>query len=131
MHSSGMRTARLLTVSQHALSAQGGCLPREGVSARGVSASDPGGGECIPACNGADTPRGQTDTCENITFANLTVINTQELKFFCMRYSQQTFKKSNLSYSKNSFYGKASTFIQNLLFHHTGAACKSHANPMQ
>ena len=27
----------------------------------------PGG--CIPACNGADTPCGQTDTCENITFA--------------------------------------------------------------
>ena len=38
-HSSRMRTARLLTVSQ---------------------------GVCIPACNGADPPRGQTDTCKNI-----------------------------------------------------------------
>ena len=47
MHSSGMRTARLLTISQYALhggvSAQGwgvcpgGCLPR-GVSTQGVSA---------------------------------------------------------------------------------------------
>ena len=28
-------------------------------------------GVCIPACNGADTPpHGQTDTCENMTFAN-------------------------------------------------------------
>ena len=90
MHSSGMRTTRLLTVSQHALgrgvsawgylprgvSAQGaglarGCLPLVlGESGPGgVSASGPGG-MCIPACNGADTPCGQTDTCENITFAN-------------------------------------------------------------
>ena len=46
MHSSGMRTARLLTVSQHAL--RRGCLP-EGVSAQGVSAW----GGCIPACNGS------------------------------------------------------------------------------
>ena len=61
MHSSGMCTSRLLTVSQHPRcrggSAQGGyllgglpsggCLPRRGVSAQG---------ECIPACNGADNP---------------------------------------------------------------------------
>ena len=26
---------------------------------------------CIPACNGADTPCGQTDTCKNITFPQL------------------------------------------------------------
>ena len=86
-----MRTARLLTISQHALHWRvgvypsmhwaGGCLPKGvsaqgvcppwgvclGVSAqelsaqwavvplsRGVSASGPR--ECIPACNGADTP---------------------------------------------------------------------------
>ena len=84
MHSSRMRTARLLTVSQHALrrgvSAQGevrpgGCLPRgcmpRGCLPRGVSAQGVSGQEgCIPACNRADTPYGQTDTCENITFAN-------------------------------------------------------------
>ena len=50
MHSSGMRIARLLTMSQHALhsgvSVQG-CLP----GGQGVC---PGG--CIPACNGADPP---------------------------------------------------------------------------
>ena len=46
----------------------GGCLPL--VPGEGVSASGHGG-KCIPACNGADTPPcGQTDTCENITFAN-------------------------------------------------------------
>ena len=50
MHSSGMRTAHLLTVSQHAL---------HGVSAKGVSARTgvcPGG--CLPrgVCSGADTP---------------------------------------------------------------------------
>ena len=78
MHSSGMRTARLLTVSQHALcrgvsaSGPGGVFP--GGSVQGVSARGdvwPGGclpligGGCIPACNGADTPCGQTDTCKN------------------------------------------------------------------
>ena len=93
LHSSRLGTARLLTVSQHALrkgvSARG-CLP--GVSAQGVSAqgvSDQGGlprgclpmgvcpggrgclpRGCIPACNGTDTPHGQTDMCINITFAN-------------------------------------------------------------
>ena len=49
MHSSGMCTDRLLTISQHAL--------HMGVSAWGVLAQG-----CIPAGNGADTPpRGQTD----------------------------------------------------------------------
>ena len=66
LHSSGMRTTRLLTVSP-SMHCTGGCLPREGVSVRGsaqgglpravcpggVSASDPGGG-CIPACNEAN-----------------------------------------------------------------------------
>ena len=55
MHSSGMRTAHLLTVSQHAMR-RGGVCPGGGVytgevSARGVSTQ---GG--IPACSGADTP---------------------------------------------------------------------------
>ena len=78
MHSSGMRTARLLTVSKHALHGglpgdvcAWGCLPG-GVCpwgvCWGVSASGLGG--CIPACNGADPPCGQADTCEDITFAN-------------------------------------------------------------
>ena len=39
----------------------GGYLPRGGVFP---------GGMCIPACNGTDPSCGQTDTCENITFAN-------------------------------------------------------------
>ena len=47
MHSSGMRTARLLTVSQHALGRGGGvsqhALGRGGVCSRGVSAE---GGVC-------------------------------------------------------------------------------------
>ena len=69
MHSSGMRTIRLLTISQHALpggglvcsrvSTRGVFLPR-GVSAGGVSQYAMGQ---TPHC-------GQTDTCENITFAN-------------------------------------------------------------
>ena len=64
-----MRTARLLTVSQHAL--PGGGVSPEGVSAQGGACPGvvcPGG--CIPACNGPDPQCGQTDTCENITFAN-------------------------------------------------------------
>ena len=67
-----------------AVSALAGCLLLRGVSARGVSAkggllqgglssggSAPGG--YIPACTEADTPPpcGQTDTCENITLAQL------------------------------------------------------------
>ena len=78
MHSNGMRAARLLTVSQHALpggvslgvSAGGrGCLPGDGwVSAwEGVYQ----GGLPVVGGGVADTsPREQTDTCENITFAN-------------------------------------------------------------
>ena len=76
MHSSGMRTTRLLTVSQHALrrgvsawgvSSQWGVCPRGGL-ARGVCLWSWGslaqgeclplvrGGMCIPACDGADIP---------------------------------------------------------------------------
>ena len=71
MHSSRMRAARLLPVSPsmhcggEGVCSVGGCVCSRGGA---VSASGPGG--CIPACNGADTPCGQTDTCENITFAN-------------------------------------------------------------
>ena len=46
--------------SQEGGSAWGVCLLPGG----GVSASDPRG--CIPACNGVDTPNGQTDTCEHV-----------------------------------------------------------------
>ena len=89
MHSSRMRTSRLLPISpsMHCW----GCLLLGGVSSGGCLL--PGSvcswwvclllgrvcsleGWCIPACNGADTPTptpppcGQTDTCENITFTN-------------------------------------------------------------
>ena len=90
MYSSGKRTARLLTIP--ACTAQG--VSAQGVSVsgpwgRGVSASDPGG--CLPLVPGGEgvsgsgvpggcvshyamgqtsPPRGQTDTCENITFAD-------------------------------------------------------------
>ena len=71
MHSSGMRTARLLTVSQHApprgvsacVCVWGGVLCPGGVFLGGYLADTSPGPE-------ADTPRIQTDTCENITFAN-------------------------------------------------------------
>ena len=69
MHSSRMRTARLLTVSR-IIRVGGGCLPTEGGgSARGVSARR----VCIPACIGADIPTlpspvdRMTDRCKNIT----------------------------------------------------------------
>ena len=71
MHSSVMHTAHLLIISQHALR-RGRYLPG-GCTCLGVGVYLPGGvcpGVCIPACNGTDTPHGQTDTCENITFAN-------------------------------------------------------------
>ena len=90
MQSSEMRNGRLLTVSQHAL--HGGCvypsmywaggyLPRgctyPGVTCWGcllwgfAQCGVPAWGVCIPACIEVDTsPCGQTDTCENITFAN-------------------------------------------------------------
>ena len=54
-------------VSALGVVAPGGCLLPGGVWSKGGVCSQ---GVCIPACNGADTPRGQTDTCENITFAN-------------------------------------------------------------
>ena len=68
MHSSRMRTARLLPVSpQHALRwGEGVCL-----CSGEVSASGPGG---IPACNGADTPLWTeflTHASENITLPQL------------------------------------------------------------
>ena len=78
MHSSGMHSARLLTVSQHAMmpcakgvyqACTGGCIKActgQGVSAQGVPAQ--GGGVCPGVCG--RHPYGQTDTCENITFAN-------------------------------------------------------------
>ena len=103
MHSSGMRTARLLTVFQRALrrgvsvwglsaswvcqgvstwgvsawevSARG--MSGQGVSGWVVSASGLGGvclwsqGDCVSQhAMGQTPPCGQTDTCENITFAN-------------------------------------------------------------
>ena len=67
MHSSGMRTARLV----------GGCTcPGGGVPARGVPVQalcTCPGGEGVPAQREVPAevlPPGQTDTCENITFAN-------------------------------------------------------------
>ena len=61
MHSSGMRTARLLPVSP-SMHCCGGCTCQGvpfwvGVPARGVY---------LPRYS----PRGETDTCKNITFAN-------------------------------------------------------------
>ena len=62
MHSSGMRTAHLLTVSKHAL---------HGVSAKGVSAQGGLPRECVSQhAVGQTPPCEQTDICENITFAN-------------------------------------------------------------
>ena len=81
MYSSGMRTARLLTVSQHALrrgvcilscTGQGGvsqhaldrgCVCPEGVSARGFS---PHGGVCLGGClaGGFVCPGGVADTSQ-------------------------------------------------------------------
>ena len=50
MHSSGMRTACLLTVSQYALH-RGGVCPGGGCLPMGVVVC-----VCVPACNGADPP---------------------------------------------------------------------------
>ena len=70
MHSSQMCTNRLLTVSRHALhrdvSAKGAVCPGGSVYPGGVC---PGG--VSQHAMGKTTPRGQTDTGENITFANL------------------------------------------------------------
>ena len=58
-----MRTARLLTVAQHALRSGEGCLPGGVVTARrGVSQHAMGQTLALPC--------GQTDTRKNITFAN-------------------------------------------------------------
>ena len=88
IHSSGMRIARLLTASQHALGG-GGCIPA--CTGQGVCVSQyalgrrrclpggvcPGGGVCprrmwqTPPQDQRQTPPPPwTDTCENITFAN-------------------------------------------------------------
>ena len=88
MHSSRMRTvrnsSRLLgggCLLPGGVSTLGGCLlPRGGVSVLGgVSAPGgcllpgggllPGGRVGIPACTEADHPCGQTDRCQDITFA--------------------------------------------------------------
>ena len=53
MHSSGMRTALLLTASHHALRRREGVSTQVGVSAWGVGLLRV---VCIPACNGADPP---------------------------------------------------------------------------
>ena len=77
MHSNEMHTARLLTIFQHALGAFTLGMFARGVFARGVSAhgvSTQGG--CLPGWVpvrggvATYTCRGQTDTCENITFVN-------------------------------------------------------------
>ena len=96
MHSSGMHTTRLVTVSQHAMHRgeypsmhwAGGFVSQHALD-RGVFAGEylpgsvcPGGclpGGCLPLvprgcvsqhAMGQTPPCGQTDTCENITFAN-------------------------------------------------------------
>ena len=63
-----MHTAHLLTISQHALPRG---LSTRRVSAWGISARGVSPQVCLwsQGCV-ADTPHGQTDTCENITFAN-------------------------------------------------------------
>ena len=67
MHSSGMHTAHLLTVSQHVLHKGGGCLPRGGVFPR--RGCRPSG--VYPSMQwDRPPPCGQTDTYEKITFAN-------------------------------------------------------------
>ena len=62
MHSSRMRTARLLPVSPSLHCSRGGGVPARGVPAQGVYLL---GGTCP-----GTPPRVQTDTCKNITFAN-------------------------------------------------------------
>ena len=70
MHSSGMRTARLLTVSHPGgVCPGGGCLPR-GLSAWECAYGPWGGYPNIKWGKHPPPPCGQTDTCENITFAN-------------------------------------------------------------
>ena len=77
MHSSGIRTARLLTVSQHALRRGvypsmhwvGGCVSQHALGRGCIPACTVKGG-VYPSMQWGRHPRGQTDTCENITFAN-------------------------------------------------------------
>ena len=52
MHSRGMRTARLLTVSQHALCGGRGCIP-----------ACTGQGVCIPACTGQEVSAQEGGVC--------------------------------------------------------------------
>ena len=77
------------------VSVQGGVYPgglcSGGVCPRGCLPLVPGLGVCIPACNGAGTPpRGQTDTCENITMKqheNETWRKEREYGYFlCLAY---------------------------------------------
>ena len=85
MHSSRMRTARLLPVSpsMHCSPGRWGVPDQGGVPALGVYLPRSGvylhwGGylprRCVPAwgstCAGILPPCGQTDACKNITFAN-------------------------------------------------------------
>ena len=62
-----MRTARLLTVSQHALHAGGVCLEEGGVCAGGGDVSARG------VWGGVDTPpvNRMTERCKNITLSQL------------------------------------------------------------
>ena len=60
MHSSGMRTARLLTVSQHALCVWGGIPACTGRGCVCIPACTGQGRVCIPACTGQGClPRGR------------------------------------------------------------------------
>ena len=72
MHSSSMRTARLLSISQHAL--HGGCLPGGRVSAQGGCLSEGRGSaqSGVSARRVADPPVNRmTDRCKNITLPQL------------------------------------------------------------
>ena len=75
LHSSRMRTVRLLPISP-SMYCTGGCLVpgvawSRGVSAPGGPASGAGGG-CIPACNGPDPPVNRiTEKGKNITLSQL------------------------------------------------------------
>ena len=84
MLSNEIHTARLLTIFQHAvgvcirsLSVRGrvcptGCLPGECLPRGCLPGGDVYLGGCLPGGGGfaKHTCRGQTDTCENVTFAN-------------------------------------------------------------
>ena len=99
-----MRTARLLTIFQHALRRGGvcppggcllgclpkGCLPKGclpgGVCLRGVSASG-----MLPSMQwGRPPPRAQRDTCESITFSNFSESMHKICQFCIFHYSRNT-----------------------------------------